>query len=94
MTFADLMYKFFAWIYNNKQTLLGSFTAALAFIQASSQLRNLMSANTYEWLMLGIGLLMVLFARSSTGGMTSRALPPSVPPERPPTDKPTPSPGG
>ena len=82
MTFPDLIYKAFAFLYNNKQAFLGTFAAALAFIQASPQLRNLMSTTAYEWTMLVVGLLMVLFARSSAGGAVSKVMPPSIPPAK------------
>lgn len=94
MTFADLLYKLWAAIYNNKQTILGGLTAALAFIQANPNLRNLLDATTYEWLMLVVGVVMVIFARSAVGGATSKVFPPTIAPERPPSDKPAPPPGG
>lgn len=87
MTFADLVYRAWAVIYNNKQSWLGSIVAALAFVQASPQLRNLVEDTTYEWLMFGIGLLMVLFARSASGGtVASKVLPSSIPADRPSKD--------
>jgi hypothetical protein len=86
MTFADLLYKGFAWLYNNKQSVLGSLTAALAFIQANDNLRNLLPVETYEWLMLVAGLLMVLFARSASGGVVSQVLPGSIPKDLPPKE--------
>lgn len=86
MTFADLIHRAFAWLYNNKQSVLGTLTAGLAFVQASPTLRNLLEPAAYEWTMFGIGLLMVLFARSASGGsMVSKVLPPSIPAEKPPT---------
>lgn len=88
MTFPDLLYKLAAYVYNNKQSMLGGLTAALAFIQASDKLKNLMPVNTYEWLMLGVGLLMVLFARSASGGAVSSVMPKSLPADRPPPQLP------
>jgi hypothetical protein len=86
MTFADLFKEGFVWLYNNKQSVLGSLTAALAFVQANDQLRNLISVNAYEWLMLVAGLLMVLFARSASGGVVSKVMPPSIPTETKPKE--------
>lgn len=84
MTFADLIHRAFAWLYNNKQSVLGTLTAGLAFVQASPTLRNLLAPATYEWTMFAIGLLMVLFARSAAGGtVVSKVLPPSITAERP-----------
>jgi hypothetical protein len=58
----------------------------LAFIQANDNLRNLLPVETYEWLMLGAGLLMVLFARSASGGVVSQVLPGSIPKDLPPKE--------
>lgn len=83
MTFADLLYKLFAYLYNNKQSILGGLVAALAFIQANDNLQNLLSPTVYEWTMMVVGLLMVVFARSASGGaVVSKVLPPAVPPAK------------
>ena len=82
MTFSDLLYRGFAVLYNNKQTLLGGLTAALAFVQANDHLKDLISPAAYEWSMLVVGLLMVLFARASSGGVVSKVIAPSVPPTK------------
>lgn len=86
MTFADLLYRIWSHIYNNKQSWLGSITAVLAFVQANSTLRNLLTANQYEVTMFVIGVLMVIFARSASGGaVASKILPASIPTVRPPS---------
>lgn len=92
MTFADLFYKFFAHIYNNKQTWLGGLVAALAFLQSNDKLKGLLSTDAYEWTMMIVGLAMVLFARSASGGLVSHVLPPSVPATKPPPTVPPPPP--
>lgn len=79
MTIADLLYKTWAAIWNNKQTILGSGTAVLAFIQANPKLRDLLEATTYEWTMLIVGCVMILFARSTAGGAISKVIPGSIP---------------
>lgn len=92
MTFADLLYKFFAYLYNNKQSILGGLVAALAFVQASPQLKDLVDPQVYEWSMLVVGLLMVVFARSASSDsntvskVMSLGLPGSIPKDLPPKE--------
>lgn len=77
------MSAFFTWLYNNKQAILGSLVAGLAFIQGNDALKDLLSEAAYAWTMFGVGLLSVLFARSTAGGVVSKVLPPSIPPAPP-----------
>ncbi len=95
-TFADLLYVLGATLYNNKQSILGGLVAALAFVQAYPQFRDLVDPKTYEWMMFGIGLVMVFFARSAAGGaVASRVMPSSVPTDKgPPPGPPAPPEGG
>jgi len=86
MTFADLIYKFFAYIYNNKQSILGGCVAALAFLQTNDAFKTLLEPKTYEIVMLVVGLVMVLFARSTSGGIVSKLLPGSIPKDLPPKE--------
>lgn len=79
MTFADLLYKGFAWLYNNKQTLSGSALAALTVLQLSPELKDLIDPVTYKWTMLSVSVLVVLFARSGSGGIVSKVIPHSIP---------------
>lgn len=88
MTFADLFYRAWAAIWNNKQTWLASLMAALSFVQANPKLRDLLEANAYEWTMLVTGLVMVLFARSTAGGIVSHVIPGSIPKDLPPKEGP------
>lgn len=76
--------EFFKWLYNNKQAIIGYAVAGLAYLQATDKLQTLISANAYEWTMLVIGFLMVIFARSASGtSVVNKVLPPSIPPGGP-----------
>lgn len=86
MTFADLLYRSWAHIWNNKQTWTGSVMAAFTVLQASEKLPSLLSPNAYEWTMLGMALAMVLFARSTSGGPVSHVIPGSIPKDLPPKE--------
>jgi hypothetical protein len=86
MTGADLIYHAWANIWNNKQTWTGSIMAALTVLQASEKLPSLMSESAYEWTMLVMAVVMVLFARSTSGGIVSHVIPGSIPKDMPPRE--------
>jgi hypothetical protein len=77
MTFADLLHKFFLFVWDNKQKLSATAMAVLSVLQLSPDLAELMEPQTYKVTMLVISVLMVVFA--SIGGSTPvDRVPPSL----------------
>ncbi len=65
MTFADLLHKFFLFLWDNKQKLSATAMAVLSVLQLSPDLAELMEPQTYKVTMLVISVLMVIFASMS-----------------------------
>lgn len=62
MTFADLLHRFFTFLWNNKQKASATAMAVLSVLQLSPDLAELMEPRTYKIIMLGISVMMVVFA--------------------------------